>query len=616
MAGQSNYVFGLTVPLASVDGANTQGVEATKGAAGSITLRPYRLDIPSGASIELAGSPVLARSAASRTDQNVFVIADRDLEIQAGGIVNLAASNVLEFDADVTVDGSFDLGSHSQTISRLSGNGSVNLGSGSTLTLGYGAPFGADFAGNISGLGRLARISPGDAYVLSGTVSNSGGIYVEEDPLRITGATSGGHLLAKSGAGTLEISGAMNHTGKTEVQAGKLAILNGATVAPGDAIIVSGGAELDVENTAVVRAIDGASASSKITTTGTTSLGNANSFAGFRTVGSLTVNNQLTLNSRGFASLGMATELINATLFAPNGVLLGIGSNLSGAGTVNAKVAAGFGSAIDATGNLEIGKATDVTGYFSDGELYANANTVTIHDKNEAVLGSVTYLGDGVNGGSLVAGTANVADAHDHFLLEAGKNLVGRGNVAGHFKNQGYVGGDGTTLAERVVFDAPWTVSGKGTFENTLVLGTFAPGDSPAITNGSNQGFGGTVQFELGGLTPGSGNDNHDQINDSGTILLLPGVMMAIDPWSSFVPSLGDQFTVMTWVEGLDGIFADLLVDSFYTDQGLSFTATYINPTGPGSLVLTVVPEPTGLLLAAISAGGFWWLRRKLPRRH
>jgi hypothetical protein len=165
-------------------------------------------------------------------------------------------------------------------------------------------------------------------------------------------------------------------------------------------------------------------------------------------------------------------------------------------------------------------------------------------------------------------------------------------------------------LAERIVFDSPWTVTGKGTFTNTLILGTFAPGESPAITTGTNQGFGGTVQIELGGTVPGFGDNNHDQIKDTGTILLFGSPTLEVLPWNSFVPNVGDQFVVMTWQTGLDGKFGTVDTDPWFASHGISFDLHYNNVGGPGNLTVEALPEPATLSLLALG-GALALLRRR-----
>jgi hypothetical protein len=293
---------------------------------------------------------------------------------------------------------------------------------------------------------------------------------------------------------------------------------------------------------------------------------------------------------------------------------LGTGTNLVGFGSVNARIAAGFGSTIRATGNLTLGDSNSYAGFYSNGELYTGAYTVTINDKNVAVLGSLTQLGAGSAQGTLTAGNARPTDTYSHFLLNQGTTLVGQGYINGNFNNQGDVIGNGTAIKQRLIFNSPWVVSGKGTFTNTLILGTFAPGDSPAISNGTNQAFGGTVQIQLGGTAPGFGNNNHDQVNDSATMWLYNSPTLEISPWNSFVPKIGDEFVIMTWQTGLDGLFGSVTTDPWFTSHGISFDLQYNNVGGAGNLTLYAVPEPGTLALLAGALLGllaYAWRRRR-----
>ena len=168
-------------------------------------------------------------------------------------------------------------------------------------------------------------------------------------------------------------------------------------------------------------------------------------------------------------------------------------------------------------------------------------------------------------------------------------------------------------MNERIIFDSPWTVSGKGSFTNVLVLGTFAPGDSPTISDTNNLAIGGTFQVELGGLTPGSGDNNHDQIRDSAMLFLFGDPTLEILSWNNFIPELGDEFEIMTWQTGLDGMFGSVKVDSWFTDRGFDFALHYDNIGGIGSLTIEAIPEPATMSLLAI--GGLALLRQRRRRK-
>ena len=116
----------------------------------------------------------------------------------------------------------------------------------------------------------------------------------------------------------------------------------------------------------------------------------------------------LSVDALGLAGLDTTTLFAGGTLDVTNGIAIGNGEGLFGSGTIGAKVAASLGSTIVAEGNLTLGDDSSVAGFASDGELHVGTNTVTVLDANEAVLGSLTTLGDGASGGILDS-TANTA---------------------------------------------------------------------------------------------------------------------------------------------------------------------------------------------------------------
>ncbi|MFO0941638.1 MAG: autotransporter-associated beta strand repeat-containing protein [Pirellulales bacterium] len=569
-----------------------------------------------------------------------------------GGTLIGAAANSIQ--GNFVNNGTVRFSANHTYSGNMSGSGSVDIASGDITFTGNNSYTGGTTVSNAS----LTTNSAG----LSGpvTLNDSFLTFVQQSNGTFNGSVSGTGVVIKVGSGELVLANASTYSGTFEHQVGSLGIgdnqsfgtsqvnlASGTTVrADGAARIVnnsvtignnvtfSGNQDLTFTNvapinlgigqnltstnsgtTTLVGKFDGAAGSVLSVSNGTLAIGNSQSFVGFRSAGLLDIGPGATLKilSAGFADVSPQTELSQGRIIADNGIALGASKNLIGNGVVDAKIAAAQGSIISATtGNLTIGKATSVTGFVSDGELYTNQYTVTINDANQAVLGSLTQLGNSTGAGTLTAGTALAGQTSMHFLLEEGKNLVGHGTVNGNFKNQGDVIGDGTALSDRIVFESDWIVKGNGSFTNTLIKGTYSPGNSPAIVTGLNQAFAGKIEFELGGLLPGFNANNHDQLNDLGTISLLGGTILKISQFSNFTPHLGDSFQIMSWQTGLNGLFSGVEIDPFFSSQGLDFKLNYSNTGGPGVLsllIITAVPEPSSLAMLVVAVFTLGWRR-------
>lgn len=592
IAGIGAYTLGSIPPGLNVAGGANANATKTAGFAGVITIRAAMTVVPIGQSVVLDGGRIINYDGFDpKFSATLEAIIERNLTVNTGGSVALGKSQPLQSDANLVVNGTFDSGSFSQVVASLSGDGAISLGLGGELIVGQNDAS-SSFTGDISGVGQLGKVGAG-TIALGGVISHTGGTDVAVGgPLQLTGTFAGAAGLVKTGPGTLEITntGLINTPGANTHVAGGQLLLTDVSLGSGPSMVIADGARLTLNDSSAPRAILGNGSASRIETIGTTTLGDSTRFDGFRSAGVLDVTGATTIQSRGAATLGALTSL-NGTLTAPNGVTLGAGANLVGIGSVNAKVAAGFGSLIAADGgDLTIGSSTSVAGFFSDGDLATGAHTVTINDANEAVLGSLTTLGDGVSGGTLVAGTAAPMSTRTHLLIEQGKNLVGRGNVVGNVKNHGAVIGDGLMLDERVVFDAGWTVSGIGDFENVLFNGTFAPGLSPGVVAGNELAIGGKLAIEIGGATPGNGVGHHDQVNDAGVFTLVDGATLTVDSFSDYVPEVGQRFTLATAAEGIVGGFASVSVDPWFSALGLGFDIE----VDANELVATVVAGLSG----------------------
>jgi len=227
------------------------------------------------------------------------------------------------------------------------------------------------------------------------------------------------------------------------------------------------------------------------------------------------------------------------------------------------------------------GSATAATAYL--GSTATGNGTVTVSGGTLACT-SQLWIGDGSGGGTLRAANG--------MLLEQGKNLTGRGTVYGNFINQGHVYGDGAAGGQTIVFAAGSTVSGIGSFENVVFSGTYAPGNSPAITSlaGGQFSSSSALVIELGGLQPGT---QYDRVVDSGSLNLLGGALDVM-VFNGFVPALGDSFEILQYGQ-LSGDFGMASYPAL--GSGLSWERT----TSATAMTITVVPEPSVSWLTFVS---------------
>jgi fibronectin-binding autotransporter adhesin len=447
-------------------------------------------------------------------------------------------------------------------------------------------------AGNLQGSQNLSLMSEsGRGVALTVGNNTASGTY--------SGALSGSGSLTKAGLGIFTLSGSSTYTGGTTISQGTLNVTGSLS---GGNVLIAGGAALTgsgIVNSSIAGAIG-----SVIAATGNLTLGASTSYEGFSTAGRLDVGPYIvTLNSQQFAGLGTLTTIAGGTLNSPSGIFVGGACSIVGSGTINGRISAGWGSTISAAGALTVGDSASTVGFQSDGELYANGNTLTINDKNAAVLGSLTQL----DGGTLIAPNG--------YLLNAGNNLISGsagGNVNGsgtaRFLNRGYVEGPAAE-PHWLVFNLPFKGSTGQTAQRVGFTAGFSPGDSPGVNDhNGDMLLGGTSEFDIGGVTPGNGDGHYSQLNVSGELDFLAGATLSIEPWGGFVPSYGDDFTILTWGTVMSGS-ATILPDPSFAAEGIEFLPMW----NSNSLVLRAVPEPSSFILLGVGAAAlaFCGWRRK-----
>jgi sugar lactone lactonase YvrE len=330
---------------------------------------------------------------------------------------------------------------------------------------------------------------------------------------------------------TLETGMGLVVGGTMTVHTGGALTVDGGTIEAGRLALAAGGSLTAVGN--VNGKLSGAGGS-VITALGPVAIGDAAAYAAFNHGGTLDVGGHIVvLNTQGFAALGELTTLDGGRIIAVYGVSLGGGDNLVGSGTVSAKVAAAVGSSIVAEGDLALGQDGSLAGFVSDGELHVNSHTVTLHDADLAVLGSLTTIGHGATGGALAAPNGS--------LLGFGRDFSGYGVVNGSFVNNGNVHG-GTAGATLEFLDL---VTGVGDFHNSVTFsGGYSPGLSAAEVDLDDVTFSATntLTIELGGPAPGS---DFDRLNVNGSAALDGALDIALI--NAFAPQVGDVFEIISY---------------------------------------------------------------------
>jgi len=303
------------------------------------------------------------------------------MTISTGAKVTLGKANVIPDGCVVTCTGTLNLANFSETISTLSGAGSVTLGSG-TLTLASGRN---TFSGPISGTGGLVQNST-SFETLSGANTYTG-------PTTIN-------------SGALVFSGASTCTGVTTVNSGgTLRIATSGTAFPSSPIVLAAGGTLDVTGlSATIAALSGSGIVSNnvgqtltvngdLTTAGTTS-GTGfqvySCYSGALTNGSLYKSGTHAMALRGSNTFEGTLTFDNGTLSvgaAPNRLppTLALGFNSPALFQLDANsqsfaALSGTGSLNLGGGNLTVNETGSGTfsGVIQDSEL-ANSPTAVGH---------------------------------------------------------------------------------------------------------------------------------------------------------------------------------------------------------------------------------------------
>jgi autotransporter-associated beta strand protein len=133
--------------------------------------------------------------------------------------------------------------------------------------------------------------------------------------------------------------------------------------------------------------------------------------------------------------------------------------------------------------------------------------------------------------------------------------------------------------------------------------GTFAPGQSPAITEvlGNYTQKAGTLSIEINGTTPGS---EYDRLIVEGD--LVAGGTLTVEVADEFDPTLGTRFESVVKADAIEGQFDEILGQQLADNKHL-----VLEEMGDGTIDLVTVPEPLSAGYLALGAAALLSKRRQ-----
>jgi autotransporter-associated beta strand protein len=492
LADNLHAVVAASASLTLSGAISGSGKSLEKSGTGTLTLSGSSANTYDGLTTVAEGTLTLSKTA------SVNAIGTGGLHIDIGATAALGASNQIEDEASVSVNGTFSIGAYAETIAGLVGQGEVTTSTSGVLTLASTAN--STFLGVISGSGSLAKAGSG-TLTLNGNNTYSGGTSINGGTLSVgsnanLGIATGGIAF---GGGTLFFSGSF--------ESARGIVLN------------SGGGTLDTDGSSVVLTglISGASGNTLTKAgLGTVDIDHANTYSG------ATVINGGILRLSNAAALGDATvgTTVNAggeieidgsglTIAEPLTLHGGEVCNLANTNTYSAAITLTANSGIDAdAGTLII---TGVIGGGSYGLTKYGAGTVQLSNANTytgATTVSEGTLAYGISG-ALMTGIVTVDGATAVLALDSNSDSVGIVTVA----NGGSITGSGGVLSSTGSFEMQHGSVSAILAGSSIALNKTTP-DTVTLT-GANTYTGATI-VSGGKLTIGSSGT----INDTSSVTI------------------------------------------------------------------------------------------------
>ena len=612
--GGNNYTLSMSDWQSSlvVGGNDNATLTVTNGTLSAVdakiqTTRSYsELILGSGAVLNVSGSMIVSG--------NTFGGPRRgSLTVQSGGELHVAGELAVHsspFDERlVTIDGLAVVNSLMLDITHegITGSGELRITGPSTWTSGHMEGGGTT---TITQSGHLAIttsrfnerprledrvIDNFGSIILNGTdefnmtvdsvINNKPGAVVEVHDADATSGTinNEGVFRKSSGEGTAGFNGTkLNNDGRVEVLSGRLSIFGGQKMSHSGTFYAAAGATLSLSNWE-----NAFNAGSALEGPGSFEFRGGNSIFNVP----VTIQNLLLKQSVISEISGPGTVAITESMTWEQGILSGNGETIIAPGAVLDMTAPNSSVSHSLRRNI----VNDGTIRWHGGRIWNDdsPNVTNLPDR----LFDIAFSEDESHNWWFNSGTENLLDNQGILRKSTGSGqaTIGvRNGSSGYFevKNTGTIEVQAGTLrfldlythsAGRIVVEngstfstlRPITIQSGG-IEGTGIIdsvvenhGTISPGGSPGklTFNGNLTLFDDSeILIEVGGLVPES---EFDQIVVDGSVVLdglldVSLITVGADP---FVPTLGDEFEILTATDEVTGVFATELLPTLATDM-------------------------------------------------
>jgi autotransporter-associated beta strand protein len=522
---QISAASGTALTISGAITENTVGRGLLLTSPGTITLSGTTANTFTGLTDVNSGTLNLGKTA------GVNAIGTGGVQVDSGAILTLLASNQIADTASVEINGTFALGTFSETIGSLNGTGNVTVGSGSVLTIGSSNNLDSDFFGVISGPGTITKAGSGDldlmnantfggagqtitlqagnldvfadsslgnsansltftggTLVFDGSFSSarnvilsSNGIFdTNDNSATFSGVFSGSGGLTKTGAGTLTLTGTNTYTGGTTITSGNgsvVSIGSATNLGSGALTISAGGMLMTTANFTFTNGIVLGAQGGGNQPDGNLVSGMINVAAGTTLTLSTNGISEATSGTGRLEKLGGGTLFIMASNSYSGGTYIHDGSVVLADPLALGTPGAGNTLTIDNGSQLILGAsgASNLSAYIGNGGAVVGTFNPASVGFDNGLLSNVSGQSGGftLGGGTIGLGGANTFTGN--VLINDGSALsISRDANLGATSNQLFLGSNSTLIIQ----------DGVNVISNTSVQATFATSRQINLTGG------------------------------------------------------------------------------------------------------------------------------------